>query len=198
VSVSTTTAAILAGGQARRFAGRDKSRLLVGGRAIVVRQIEVLREVASEILVIASDPARFADLGLAVHPDRIPNLGVMGGLYTALEAARGTFVLAIACDLPFLDAGLLRRLVELASDGDGAWVRSPRGVEPLLACYRRASRGRVRAAIDQGRLKASDLGAWLDMRPLEGEDLARFGPIDRLLANVNTPAELSRVQYEPS
>jgi len=37
------TAAILAGGRARRLGGRDKSRLVIGGRTILERQLDVLR-----------------------------------------------------------------------------------------------------------------------------------------------------------
>ncbi len=38
------TAAILAGGQATRFGGRDKSALIVEGRSILERQIAELRQ----------------------------------------------------------------------------------------------------------------------------------------------------------
>ena len=62
--VDSTSAAILAGGQARRFGGQDKSRLVVHGRSIIVRQVEVLQRVADEVFVVARDPERFADLGL--------------------------------------------------------------------------------------------------------------------------------------
>jgi len=191
---ATTSAAILAGGQARRFDGRDKSRLVVDGQTIIIRQLDVLQQVASEIFVVSGFGERFADLGLPVYPDRIPGLGAIGGLHTALESAHGDFVLAIACDLPFLTAGLLGRLVELAADADGAWIRWDRGVEPLIACYRRSARAAVAAAIEAGQLKASDLNRVLRMAELDGPDLARFGPPERLLANVNSPDDLARLR----
>jgi len=188
------TAAILAGGQARRFGGRDKSRLVVDGRSIIVRQVDVLQRVAAEVLVIASDTDRFADLGLAVHADVIPGAGAMGGLYTALEAASSTLVIVVACDLPFLEAAVLERLIELASTGDGAWVRLADRIEPLLACYRRDVRTTIRREILAGRLKLGDLGSTLDMAELDGTELSRFGPPARLLANINTPDDYARIQ----
>ena len=118
-----TSAAILAGGQARRFGGRDKSRLVVEGRPIIVRQLEVLQRVAHDIFIVGPRADRFADLGLPVYADLIPGHGALGGLYTALEVARNDAVLVVACDLPFLDAGLLARLVERSAGHDGAWVR---------------------------------------------------------------------------
>ena len=187
-------AAILAGGQARRFGGRDKSRLVVDGRSIIVRQIEVLQRITPDVFIVAPEAARFADLALPVHPDALPGAGAIGGLYTALEAATSDRVIVVACDLPFLDEGMLGRLVELAASGDGAWVRTPGGVEPLLACYRREARATVRAEILAGRLKLQDLAAHLQMVELDAEELARFGPAARLLANINTPDDYARIQ----
>jgi len=188
------TAAIIAGGHARRYDGRDKSRLIVEGRPIIVRQVEVLQRVADTIVVIASDADRFADLGLPVHGDRIAGKGAMGGVYTALEVADTDRVYVVACDLPFLDAPLLHHLGDLAAGGDAAWVRTPQGAEPLLACYRRRAREPIRAAIEAGRLKLADLASILHVAELEGEALARFGDATRLVANVNTPDDYARIQ----
>ena len=188
------SAAILAGGRARRFGGIDKCRLVVDGRAIIVRQIEVLERVAERIVVIANDVERFVDLRIEVQADLISGAGALGGIYTAIASSSAAKVIVVACDLPFLDARILSRLVELADGGDGAWIRSARGVEPLIACYRTSGASSVRAAIEAGRLKAADLGETLRMVALDESELAAYGRVDRLLANVNTPEDLARVQ----
>jgi molybdopterin-guanine dinucleotide biosynthesis protein A len=189
-----TAAAILAGGQARRFGGRDKSRLVVEGLPIIVREVDVLQRVATEVFIVASDVERFADLGLPVHADRVPGAGPLGGVYTALDAAQADLVITVACDLPFLHEGLLRRLIDLASAADGAWVRSEPGVEPLIACYRRSARVPIREAIAGGRLTMADLGSILRMAEMPVTEVERFGPRERLLANINTPEDYARVQ----
>jgi molybdopterin-guanine dinucleotide biosynthesis protein A len=193
----STSAAILAGGQARRFGGQDKSRLVVRGRSIIIRQVEVLQRVAGEIFVVAPDPARFADLGLTVHVDRVPGTGAIGAIYTALDAARGERVIIVACDLPFLDDRLLAELVRRAEPADGAWVRTARGVEPLVACYQRHARASILDAIQAGRLKARDLGSVLQLAEISPPELDRFGSPEELLTNVNTPEDYARVQYRP-
>jgi molybdopterin-guanine dinucleotide biosynthesis protein A len=192
--LSHTAGAILAGGRAHRFGGRDKSRLVVEGHPIINRQIDVLQRVVRTLFVIASDAVRFADLGLPVHPDVIEGAGALGGVYSALEVATDDAVLVVACDLPFLDANLLRRLIELAADGDAAWVRSERGPEPMLACYRRSARRSIRRQIDAGRLKAADLASVLRIAEMDEHEVARFGPPARLLANINTPEDYERVR----
>ena len=191
---ASTTAAIVAGGQARRFHGQDKSRLVVEGRSIIIRQLDVLQQVAGTIITIGAPPDRFAELGLRSFPDAYPGTGTVGAIYTALAVARTDAVLVVACDLPFLQAGLLGRLVELSAGRDGAWVCGRRGVEPLIACYRQISADRIRARIESGQLKASALGDVLDMARLDGPDLVAFGDEDRLLANLNTPDDYARVQ----
>lgn len=187
-------AAILAGGRARRFGGRDKSRLLVQGRSIINRQMDVLQQVTDEIFVVAPEAGRFADLGVPVYADEIAGAGAVGGIYTALTSATRELVLVVACDLPFLDARLLLRLVELSSGRDGAWVRTARGPEPLLACYRRGARFAIRREIDAGRLKAAGLDAALTLAELEGAELEQFGRPERLLANLNTPEDYERLE----
>jgi molybdopterin-guanine dinucleotide biosynthesis protein A len=194
----STTAAIIAGGRARRFSGQDKSRLVVEGRTIIVRQVEILQRVAEKIIVVGPASGRFDDLGLAVHEDRVPDAGVIGGIYTALAVADPGLVIAVGCDLPFLHAGLLARLVELTGAHDGAWVRTARGAEPLLACYRTTSQTRVLECIRSGRLKAAALDTVLDIAAIGPDVLETFGPVERLLANVNTPEDYARVQYGSS
>jgi molybdopterin-guanine dinucleotide biosynthesis protein A len=190
----STGAAILAGGRARRFGGQDKSRLIVRGRTIIVRQMEILQRVADEIFVVGAEPGRFADLALPSYPDARTGLGVIGGIATALSVARADRVVVVACDLPFLDTALLQRLVMLSDGADGAWVRTARGPEPLLACYRRAALPAIQASIEGGRLKAADLGGVLNIREIAEPELSEFGAVDRLLANLNTPDDHRRVE----
>lgn len=192
---STTAGAIVAGGGARRFGGQDKSRLVVEGRTIIVRQVEVLQRVTSELLIVAPDPSRFADMPAMVVGDRQPGLGTVGGIDAALHATRCDRVIVVACDLPFLTSDLLGHLAVLSRGRDGAWVRTERGVEPLVACYRVSSRARVAAYLAAGGRKASDLDTVLDMASLTSPDLDRFGTPARLLANINTPDDYARVQY---
>ncbi|MFI5177641.1 MAG: molybdenum cofactor guanylyltransferase [Vicinamibacterales bacterium] len=188
-------AAILAGGQARRFAGRDKSRLVIEGRSIIVRQMEVLQRVAHEIYIVGPRSDLYADIGVPVYADLLPGRGALGGLFTALEVAEADAVLVVGCDLPFLDAGLLGRLVERSGAGDAAWVSTAaRGPEPLVACYRRAVRDRVLDRLRAGALKLAELGSAITIVEVGDAEVAEFGPSARLLANLNSPEDYARIE----
>jgi len=192
VRPSRPAAALIAGGRARRFNGRDKSRLIVGGRAIIVRQLAELRRVADEIFIVADDEMRFADLRVPVRRD--DRIGVLGAIATAIATAAADRVLTIAADMPFVTADLLDAVAARALQGDGAWVVTPRGPEPLVACYRQQALPAIRGRIRDGHLKASELASCLDLRPVGLEELRAFGSPDELLTNINTADDHARVE----
>jgi molybdopterin-guanine dinucleotide biosynthesis protein A len=206
MSDQTIAGAILAGGQARRFGGLDKSRLTGSdGRPIIVRQLELLQRVAGYLCIVTtvadrqSRPDRFVDLQVPVTTDVIPGAGALGGIHAALSQADATAahidrVLVLACDLPNLTVDLLTALSDLAREGDGAWVRSRRGPEPLIACYRVQCLPRITAALEAGERRAHALGDLLTLGEMGPDALAAFGDPETLTANVNTPEEWRRVQ----
>lgn len=194
------SAAILAGGQARRFDGQDKGALLVGGQTILERQLSVLREVADDILLVGSRrPLRLpGDAQTRQIEDRVPDSGPLAGLDAALTACRAETLIVVACDMPFISAGLLRHLAGLAADRPEVHAvvpRTKRGYHPLCAVYARACAPIVARHLAERRLKLVEL---LDVLNQSGRErlllvneaqLGEFGDPDRLLANVNTPAE---------
>ena len=151
-----STAAILAGGRARRLGGRDKSQLVVDGRTILDRQLQVLHQVADRVVIVANEPARFAGLGVPVFGDLVPDAGALGGIYTALVLANEP-VLVVACDMPYLTAPFLTRVMGAAHDVDIVVPRAADGYHPLCACYTQACAEPIRQRVDRGELKVLDL-----------------------------------------
>src|SRR5688572_28807820 len=85
------SAAILAGGRASRFDGRDKSALMVGGRSILDRQLTELAPMCDDVMLVIGEHAS-ADVppGLRLVRDRVPECGPLGGLDAALAALATT------------------------------------------------------------------------------------------------------------
>jgi molybdopterin-guanine dinucleotide biosynthesis protein A len=64
------SAAILAGGRATRFGGRDKSALIVGGRTILERQLAELARLTDDLLIVTShDSAPTPTPTIRLKPD---------------------------------------------------------------------------------------------------------------------------------
>jgi molybdopterin-guanine dinucleotide biosynthesis protein A len=192
---SRVSAAILAGGRAERMGGADKASLRLGGARIIDRQIAALTGVADELLIVANDPHRYAAFQIPVIPDVIPGAGALGGVYTALRAARGEAVVILACDLPFVTRELLARLIdELTPDDDAVMPRSTRGLEPLCAVYRTRCAAEIRARIERRELQVSELPRGLRIREIGPDALAPYDSEGRLFVNVNTPHDYVRAR----
>jgi molybdopterin-guanine dinucleotide biosynthesis protein A len=192
------SAAILAGGRARRFGGADKASLLVGDARIIDRQLAALSAVTvkDDVRIVANDRDRYIGLGLRVIPDAIADAGPIGGLYTALLDALHDRVLVLACDLPFVTAALLERLVAESGtrqEVDAVVPRSARGLEPLCAVYRKRCSAAARARIERGDLAVAGLLADLRVHELGGEALAPYDD-GSLFENVNTPHDHARAR----
>lgn len=174
------SAAILAGGRATRFGGRDKGALLVGGRTIRDRQITELSRVTPDVRVIATDI--------------IPGCGPLGGVHTALTEARGDAVFIVACDMPYIDAAFVEYLLRLTGEAEIVVPRTERGYHPLCAAYTRACLAVVDRRLAKRQLKMTELLAEVRTRVVTSEEIDRFGDRHRLLANVNTPGEYATLE----
>jgi molybdenum cofactor guanylyltransferase len=109
------TIAILAGGESRRF-GQDKVALFLP------RLLEVTVPLNLPVLIVG----RTAE-GVPSVPDDFPGQGPLGGIVTALRAIEGP-ILALACDLVFLETGALLWLQE-------QWEHSSKDL-PLVPTHR--------------------------------------------------------------
>lgn len=194
------SAAILAGGVARRFGGRDKSALVVDDRSILDRQVAELASLTDDILLVGGHErqggeASWLRVGACVRvvPDRVPGCGPLGGLDTALAEARGETLLLVACDMPFVTAALLAHLAGLIVAGDAVVPHTDRGDHPLCAAYSRACRPAVIRRLADGRLAMRGLLEDLCVRRVMSHELAACGDPDRLLANVNTAEEYAHL-----
>lgn len=179
------SAAILAGGHARRFGGRNKGSLAVGGRTILERQIAELSTIAGELLLVGTTSAH---PGVTCVADLVPGCGPLGGLHAALTYAAHDVTLVVACDMPYLSAPFLAHLAALAGDYDAVVPRTEDGYHPLCAAYTRRCLDPVTRHLAAERLKMTDLLAEVRVRFVATEEIRAFGDHHRLLANVNTPA----------
>ncbi len=76
---------ILAGGRSSRF-GSDKARAVVNDIPLVVRlQQSILRDVDSQVFVVANQVDAYQDLGVESLVDEVPHLGPVAGIATALK-----------------------------------------------------------------------------------------------------------------
>jgi len=186
------TLSLQAGGKSSRM-GRDKALLDFGGQPLIQHVLTRLQSLADEIIITSDHPEGYRFLKLPLIPDIIPERGALGGLFTALSAAKHPLVAVVACDLPFASLGILNLCRDMLLSEpalDAVVPSSEEGLEPLHAVYRRETcLPAVKAALDAGKWKLIAWHAQVNVRVLAFEEVAAFDPEGMAFWNVNTPAE---------
>ncbi len=141
-----TLGLLLAGGLARRMGGGDKPLRTIAGRSILAHVIERLAPQCDGLVINANgDPARFADYGLPVVADSVPDFagplaGILAGLdWMAAHRPQTEWLVSVAADTPFIPRDLVPRLheareeqgVPLACAASGGWTHPVIGLWPV-------------------------------------------------------------------
>jgi molybdopterin-guanine dinucleotide biosynthesis protein A len=205
MSANPTLGLVLAGGLARRMGGGDKSLTRIGGATILSRVLDRLKPQCQRLILNANgDPARFADTGLPVIPDDVPDFagplaGILAGLdWAAAHAPEVAYVASVPGDCPFLPRDLVARLhqARAAARQPLACARSGEWRHPVVGVWPVALRADLRHALTKEDLRKIEL--WTARHGVALADWP-VAPVDPFF-NVNTPedaaaAERLAVQY---
>lgn len=180
--------------------GRDKALLDFGGRPLLERVIERAGSVADELLLIAAARPEYARFGIRLVPDRLPETGSLGGIFTAIVEASHSHCLVLACDMPFVNAHLLEFMAEMPRDYDVLVPslparRSRQGgdetLETLHAIYTKACRPAIERQLGEGIFKVVSFFGKVRVRRIPEIEVRRIDPELLSFFNANTPSELA-------
>lgn len=185
----------LAGGMSRRL-GRNKAVEEIGGERLIERVINRLSEVSSETVVVVAEESRAQALdlpdGVRTAADIYPGHGSLGGIFTGLSAARGDYGIVVACDMPFLNTGLLQFMVDLAPDFDVVVPRVDGRPEPLHAIYSKSCLEPIESRLKRQDLKIALFFEEVRVAYVDEEDIDLFDPERLSFFNVNTQQDLDK------
>ena len=185
------SAVILAGGRSQRM-GRDKASLLVRGKPLLQRQVELARATgAAEVFISGRVGADYGGFDCAVLSDRFGDAGPLAGIESALGAMSSELLLVLAVDMPNLGAAPLQAVIARCTENCGGIPRVDNRIEPLAAVYPWSALKLVRELLEGGRKVATHFAEQcVDLK------LATFIEFPRAeaghFANWNTPTDLSR------
>ncbi|HLY08042.1 MAG TPA: molybdenum cofactor guanylyltransferase [Planctomycetota bacterium] len=188
-----TACGILAGGASRRM-GRNKALLPFRGAPLIRHQIDILSPLFSEILISANDASPYLPFKRRVVPDLLVEPCSLSGVHALLKAATAPRVFVVACDLPFLNPTLIRKLLDVPGDFDVIVPDTADGLEPLHALYGRSCLPAIEAAAADGHWKISGFyaGLWVDTVDVDVRDWLVEGRSP--FTNANTPDEWSQTE----
>ncbi len=159
------------------------------------RVLDVLAPLSGQIIVVtAPDKLHIETSGRAtVVTDTYTGKGPLGGIHAGLSSADSDVVIAVACDMPFLNARLLVRMLNLI-DGFDAVVPRLGGemVEPLHAVYSKSCLPEMEAWLERGELSITQLLKKLHVRYLEREEYLLIDPRMLSFFNINYPEDYER------
>jgi molybdopterin-guanine dinucleotide biosynthesis protein A len=190
---------VLAGGLARRMGGGDKARIRVGGVTILERVLARLKPQCTDMILNANgDPARFADSGLTVVPDSVPDFagplaGILAGLdWAAAHRPEIADVASVPGDCPFLPGDLIARLraARAAAGVPLACARSGEWRHPVVGLWPVELREDLRRALVEEDLHKIEI--WTGRHGVAVADWP-VAPIDPFF-NVNTPEDAAAAE----
>jgi len=184
---------VLAGGRSTRM-GKDKTGIrLESGLSMVEQAAQHLAAVAHEVVVVTA--GAIGDItSVRWASDLHHGAGPLGGIYAGLRACSHDHAIVVACDMPFLNADLLRYMAGLPRDYDVLLPSLSRGVEPLHAIYGKACLEPALALLEMGQHSILDLYGLVRTKYLEEDQIAKFDPEGLSFFNINTPDQLRQAR----
>jgi molybdopterin-guanine dinucleotide biosynthesis protein A len=172
------TAIIMAGGASARI-GRDKSMLEIGNKPMLQHIYDQLWPNFDQVLISSNRASEHDFLGIEVVEDKVLGQGPLMGIACALKASANEVNFVIACDIPEVDMGLVRKLVREADNYDVVMpTTGPSRCEPLFAVYKKSMLAAMEATLAAGKRKILDALVGCKIKYVETGEVT--------LGNINT------------
>jgi molybdopterin-guanine dinucleotide biosynthesis protein A len=106
--IKNISGVVLAGGENRRFKGRFKPDIVIDGRTIFDRIINIIDKIFGEIIIVTNNPEKFKKYtNFNIVSDIYKNKGPLGGIHAAMVSSSAEAVFVFAGDMPFLKKSLI-------------------------------------------------------------------------------------------
>ncbi len=183
------TGIVLAGGRSSRM-GSDKGLVQLEGKKFIEHILAALIPNVNEIIIVANND-NYNTFGYKVVEDIIKDCGPLGGIYTGLMNSKTENNLIVSCDIPFINEGLIRYIIENSGKAEIAVPVYKGNTEPLCAIYTKRITDRLYNLIMCKELKIQSVLRHFLTREIHITERQKFYH-DKLFVNINTPEELKQ------
>ena len=128
-----TCGVVLSGGKSTRM-GKDKGLTLYRGRPLISHVLSLLSGKVDSICI-STGNAEYRIFGYPLIKDVIPDIGPMGGIYSALKQVPADGYLFTACDIPELTAGVITQMLNVSQTADIVFLKTESGMPQPLPLY---------------------------------------------------------------
>ena len=181
-------AIVLCGGKSSRM-GTSKALLPFGPETMLQRVVRILQDVVSPVVVVSALSQALPNLSadVIVTRDEHEGRGPLEGLRAGLKALPTDieYAYVTSCDVPLLEPGFIRQLLDFARGYDVAVVEIDGFAHPLSAVYRRTVLPHVEELLASNRLRPAYLFDEVRTRRITPAQITA-DPELRTLRNLNT------------
>jgi molybdopterin-guanine dinucleotide biosynthesis protein A len=175
--------------------GQDKAWLEVGNQLAIERVLAKVQGLSDDIYISTNSPEQYKKFGMRLVEDIYPNKAALGGIYSAIHAARYQHTLIVACDMPFLKIELLRYLVSLAPTADViAPLIEPPQPETMHTIYSKKCLPAIESRLLRNKLRIIGFFSDVSVRYVDRDEIAKFDPNLYSFINMNTPQDWEEVR----
>ncbi len=186
---------ILAGGENKRFGGREKAFITIHGRSILDHLYGLFQELFDEIILVTNNPAAYLKWNLNIATDLFALRGSLTGIHAGLFYAANPHVFVAACDTPFLCKELVGALLDSVNpDLDIVIPCTDEGFEPLCAVYSKRCLVPIEQQLLRKELKIDLLFKKVRLKKILAPALRQFDPQLLSFFNINTPEDLEQAR----
>ena len=185
-------ALILAGGENKRIP-LIKGFLEIRNRKIIETNIELLKSIFSRVILSVNHPELYFYLGLPMIGDVVDSRGPMTGILSVFMNTESADIFVTACDMPYINAILIKYMVEKYNDKFDALIPLYDGKpQPLFGIYAKRISGLMEQRIRAGKKSLLDFLKTINVRYINEEEVRNIDPEGRSFVNINTFKDYQR------
>ena len=179
-------ALILAGGENKRFPV-IKGFLEISGKRIIEKNIELLKGIFNKAIISTNNPEIYFYLSVPMIGDIIEYRGPMTGILSVLTMPDVSEVFVTACDMPFINAMLIKYIVDKwEKEYDALIPIFDDKPQPLLGIYSKRIAKSMEQSIKNGERSLREFLRGINVLYIKEEEVRNIDPEGRSFININT------------
>jgi molybdopterin-guanine dinucleotide biosynthesis protein A len=184
---------ILAGGENKRFGGREKAFIAIRGQSILDHIYGLFKDLFDEIILVTNNPVAYLKWDFNIVTDLFALRSSLTGIHAGLFYASNPHIFVTACDTPFLHKKLVRTIIDSVEPDDDVVIPcTDKGLEPLCAVYSQKCLERIEYQLVHKKLKIDLLFKKIQLKKIADPILRRSDPELLSFLNINSPDDLER------
>ncbi len=186
---------ILAGGENKRFSGRNKAFIDVCGTPTLDRIYRLFKQLFDEIILVTKEPGQYLHYDMLIVSDFFEIPSSLTGIHAGLFYSNHPYAFFTACDTPFLKKELIQTVLDAIEPRfDAVIPETSKGLEPLCAAYSKKSLDLIEHHLRQDRLKIMRIFKKRRIKRLSEKVLREADPDLASFFNINTPEDLVQAE----